>query len=73
MGKCVHYWILPEPDGETCIGICKFCGEKRIFYNGLPKIKMVNLTLESNTKRLAKPNNIDAILAPHMGAGRPTY
>jgi len=33
---CTHHWLLPTPDGPTCIGRCKKCGEEREFSNSLP-------------------------------------
>lgn len=31
---CVHWWVLPTPQGETSLGVCKFCHEEREFPNG---------------------------------------
>lgn len=33
--ECSHWWVLPSPDGPTCIGVCKLCGERREFPNSL--------------------------------------
>lgn len=33
---CGHYWVIDAANGPTSIGICKFCGEKKEFYNAFP-------------------------------------
>ena len=38
--KHVHYWVLPIPNGQYCIGRCKLCGERKRFSN----------TVDSNMK-----------------------
>ncbi|MDG6912578.1 MAG: hypothetical protein JRN35_05795 [Nitrososphaerota archaeon] len=35
-GKCSHHWIIEPPDGATSMGVCKFCGKAREFFNILP-------------------------------------
>lgn len=30
---CVHYWQLDEPHGSVSLGVCKRCGEVRMFMN----------------------------------------
>jgi hypothetical protein len=30
---CVHFWILPPPDGPTCVGVCKHCGATKLHKN----------------------------------------
>ncbi len=32
-GGCTHRWLIEHPDGETSRGICKYCGEIRLFRN----------------------------------------
>ena len=29
--KCVHHWIVAEPENAKSLGKCKFCGEEREF------------------------------------------
>jgi len=29
--KCRHYWMIGTPNGITCKGICKLCGEEKEF------------------------------------------
>jgi len=33
VNDCTHYFVLPRPNGETPIGICKICGLKREMSN----------------------------------------
>lgn len=28
---CVHWWLLPPPEGRTIEGICKHCGARKTF------------------------------------------
>jgi len=30
---CVHYFILPSPNGEECVGVCKHCGFTQLHKN----------------------------------------
>jgi len=30
---CRHYWVIEAADGPTSRGVCKFCGEARVFNN----------------------------------------
>jgi hypothetical protein len=34
--RCGHYWDIEAANGPTSIGTCKFCGEKKEFYNAFP-------------------------------------
>jgi len=34
---CFHYWKIESANGPVSIGVCKFCGEKKEFYNSLPE------------------------------------
>jgi len=35
--KCrPHVFILPPPNGQKSLGICKHCGTKKIHYNSVP-------------------------------------
>ena len=33
---CVHYWLIESAQGHTSRGLCKFCGEERVFLNSMP-------------------------------------
>ena len=33
MDNCKHYFILPPPNGNSSIGVCKLCGEIREMFN----------------------------------------
>ena len=30
---CVHYWEVPSPNGPESLGVCRLCGEERMFPN----------------------------------------
>jgi len=30
---CTHHWMIESPQGETSMGKCKLCGDKRSFQN----------------------------------------
>lgn len=32
---CVHHWIIAPPLGPESEGICKICGERRMFQNSI--------------------------------------
>jgi len=35
--KCsVHTFILPPPNGQKSLGVCKYCGVEKIHYNSIP-------------------------------------
>lgn len=33
---CRHHWVIESPHGATSMGVCKFCGARREFYNSTP-------------------------------------
>ena len=33
METCIHHWIIEENTGLESCGVCKLCGETRIFQN----------------------------------------
>ena len=33
MKKCVHHYVLEEPDGPESNGICKKCGDEKVHIN----------------------------------------
>lgn len=36
MKRCVHFWLIDTPDGETSQGVCRFCGAVKTFLNYVP-------------------------------------
>ncbi len=52
-----HHWLLPEPDGQIALGVCKFCTATREHKNsqeytawyGFNKKKVVNKNGSSET------------------------
>ena len=30
---CVHHWEIASPDGPLSLGVCRECGERRMFDN----------------------------------------
>ena len=39
---CRHHWLIETPEGPTSLGICRLCGEERMFENNL-----VNFTVDN--------------------------
>lgn len=34
--KCIHYWLISQPDAEgKCFGKCKYCGSIKYYENQL--------------------------------------
>ena len=33
MKKCVHHYVLEEPDGPESTGVCKKCGDEKVHIN----------------------------------------
>jgi hypothetical protein len=31
--QCVHHWVIDSPAGSTSTGVCRICGERRLFSN----------------------------------------
>ena len=44
--KCHHYWLLGTPDGPTCKGICRFCGEEKEFASSIEGV----IAMKTNTQ-----------------------
>jgi len=36
---CVHHWRIESPHGPESEGVCKLCGEKRMFANFTPETR----------------------------------
>ncbi len=34
--QCHHFWVIEVANGPSSRGKCKFCGEKKEFYNAFP-------------------------------------
>jgi len=34
--ECGHFWVIDAANGPTSYGTCKYCGEKKEFYNAFP-------------------------------------
>lgn len=33
---CHHFWKIEQASGPTSVGLCKYCGATKEFYNSLP-------------------------------------
>ena len=33
---CNHYWVIEVANGPTSSGVCKYCGEIKVFLNAFP-------------------------------------
>jgi hypothetical protein len=60
--KHIHYWLIGEPDGETSIGVCKFCGEEKVFYNSLSSSERSRTPAVRVSEKITHPNWVDRIL-----------
>ena len=47
-GHCPHHWMIETARGETCIGVCKFCGETQEFITALPCFNLTGDNVEKN-------------------------
>jgi hypothetical protein len=34
---CHHFWIIESANGPKSLGTCKYCGERRDFFNSAPE------------------------------------
>ncbi len=34
--QCHHFWVIEVANGPKSAGTCKYCGERREFYNAFP-------------------------------------
>jgi len=48
---CHHYWLIDSPTGRISKGVCKSCGEEKVFKNYFR-----DSVAESNTLVLDLPN-----------------
>ena len=57
MDNCKHYFILPPPNGNSSIGVCKLCGEIREMFNyqEQPANPWVHNNKEGNPNREGTP------------------
>ena len=49
--RCRHYWLIETPNGATCKGICRFCGEEKEFassWEGLMSMNIKNKPVEKD-------------------------
>jgi hypothetical protein len=33
---CHHFWVIEVANGPTSTGKCKYCSERKVFYNAFP-------------------------------------
>ena len=41
--RCCHYWLIETPNGATCKGICRFCGEEKEFTSSWEGLMSMNI------------------------------
>lgn len=39
---CVHTWSIDAPNGPQSRGVCRGCGEERLFFNSFPELDRKN-------------------------------
>ena len=54
---CIHHWMVPTTDMEMVEGICRKCGERRLFHN---RVDWVELFEEKHVKP-ATPPELEAV------------
>jgi hypothetical protein len=48
---CRHYWVIEVANGPVSRGQCKFCGERKEFFNAFPEFN----PLKKNTNPIRLP------------------
>ncbi len=36
---CTHHFVLSTPNSTESLGVCKFCGDEKLFSNAPPEAK----------------------------------
>ena len=49
--KCIHHWIIEEPNGSTSKGVCNLCGIEREFRNSLDVVINPRLFCMTKTRK----------------------
>ena len=44
---CQHHWLIEAPEGPTSLGICRMCGEERMFENNFADCSVYNFGHEN--------------------------
>ena len=52
-GVCSHHWLIEPPSGPTSKGVCKLCGEVKVFDNIL-----ADLMLNNDNSALFEPADV---------------
>ena len=53
---CHHFWVIEVANGPASRGTCKYCGEKKEFYNAFPEFN--GLKKGANPFSLPKLNRV---------------
>jgi hypothetical protein len=53
---CSHFWVIEVANGPASMGQCKYCGERKEFYNAFPEYNP--LKKGSNPFSLPKFNHV---------------
>jgi hypothetical protein len=48
--KCVHYWVIDDPDGVYSFGRCTRCGLVKRFVNNWEELLAMNLKDDGSAK-----------------------
>ncbi|MDO8568885.1 MAG: hypothetical protein Q7R57_09265 [Dehalococcoidales bacterium] len=54
MPKCCHYWVIESPNGYNSRGVCKLCGEERIFNNSAERYLIKKRYAGQNNAKLLR-------------------
>jgi hypothetical protein len=55
-GTCRHHWLIEPPSGPTSKGVCKLCGEVKVFDNIL-----ADLMLNKDNSVPYEPDDVVAV------------
>ena len=56
MKKCVHHYVLEEPDGPESTGVCKKCGDEKVHTNSIEYTTKLRETSAGNMQEVVGIN-----------------
>lgn len=66
---CQHHWLIESPNGPTCRGRCKRCGEEREFQNSNDKFNWVQDRIARDASHAAHKVAMASIGYESLSAG----
>ena len=56
---CIHHWILDTPNGRLSEGICRECGESKMFPNLMPYMEEGSGSHWSSSKKATYQHKLE--------------